>query len=365
MHESHLQRTAHALRAAQSFVAPMLGAAEAAAARLAAGGKLWLSGAPGPMFELFARAGGMMMIRRLHDETVLGESDVILHFHAADKPLRAGGWPVVFTPEETPAGRQVFVWKDRSVSDTLGQIILGWLFTGELIAALTRLSRMPVIYQSIGMYEGLRRMETYREGQVAFHADRTVPAVEPGVLPARFIETVHDMLKRVEKQKRVKLDRAGAWARASLAAGGKLYLYAMGHGVPREAAGTAIGGVFTTGVWNAGFLTHPRPDHVFGPADFVAHVGYQHPPDDLFRRARPAGAKVLYVCLRPDREVAGDDGVIWIDPMWDWADACVPLDGYDVPILPASGIVNAAIAWELHRLTTVPAPTPPDPSAAG
>jgi hypothetical protein len=41
--------------------------------------------------------------------------------------------------------------------------------------------------------------------------------------------------------------------------------------------------------------------------------------------------------------------------MWDWPDACVPLEGYDVPILAASGIVNAAIAWELHRLATLPA----------
>jgi hypothetical protein len=37
--------------------------------------------------------------------------------------------------------------------------------------------------------------------------------------------------------------------------------------------------------------------------------------------------------------------------MWPWADAVVPLEGYDVPILPASGIVNAAVAWDIYRVT--------------
>jgi len=36
--------------------------------------------------------------------------------------------------------------------------------------------------------------------------------------------------------------------------------------------------------------------------------------------------------------------------MWGWSDACVPLEGYDVPLLAASGIVNGAIAWEIYRL---------------
>jgi len=80
------------------------------------------------------------------------------------------------------------------------------------------------------------------------------------------------------------------------------------------------------------------------------HICYQHPTDALLRKARPAGARVVYVSLYADRDFTKDDGVIWIDPMWNWSDACVPLEGYDIPLLPASGIVNGAIAWEIHRL---------------
>ncbi len=62
------------------------------------------------------------------------------------------------------------------------------------------------------------------------------------------------------------------------------------------------------------------------------------------------------------RDYASDPGAIWIDPMWSWADGCVWIEAYDVPALPASGIVNGAIAWEIYRLTAVLLePTPSRP----
>jgi len=58
------------------------------------------------------------------------------------------------------------------------------------------------------------------------------------------------------------------------------------------------------------------------------------------------------------RDYAGDPEVIWVDPMWPWYDACVDLEGYDVPVLASSGIVNGAIAWEIYRLTKEALGTP-------
>ena len=52
-----------------------------------------------------------------------------------------------------------------------------------------------------------------------------------------------------------------------------------------------------------------------------------------------------------DRDFTQDPNVIWIDPMWNWADGCVPIENYEVPILPASGIVNSAIAWDIYEST--------------
>ena len=76
--------------------------------------------------------------------------------------------------------------------------------------------------------------------------------------------------------------------------------------------------------------------------------------DVLLRKACPAGARVAYVSVRPDRDYMGGENVIWIDPMWDWPDACVPIDGYDVPLLAATAMFTGAIAWEIYRLSAQP-----------
>ena len=71
----------------------------------------------------------------------------------------------------------------------------------------------------------------------------------------------------------------------------------------------------------------------------------------MLERGRRAGAKVVYVDVLQHRDYTKDRGVIWIDPMWPWTDACVPIENYDVPALASSGIVNGAIAWEIYRVT--------------
>ena len=62
------------------------------------------------------------------------------------------------------------------------------------------------------------------------------------------------------------------------------------------------------------------------------------------RRARPAGARVVYLGRYADHDFVRDHGVLWINPMWPWADTCVAIEGYDVPLLAASAILNGAIA---------------------
>jgi len=238
---------------------------------------------------------------------------------------------------------------ETGVSPTLAEAACGWVFTGELVAALTRLGRMPVIYETIGAYGGNARIEQYKNGEIAWHEDLQVPKIEPGVLGGRYIDTVCLMLKRVEKEGRKDFDRAGVWSREARAGGKRLTMLSMGHIFPDEISSTEIGKLFSSAVWNAGFR-HSRPEIACDRGDVIVHIGYQHPPDDLLRLAKKCGARAVYVSVRPDRDFTRDKDVIWIDPMWDWPDACVQLEGYDIPILAASGVINGSIAWEIYRL---------------
>ncbi len=327
--------------------------AEAAAKRLAEGGRLFAAGQPSMVSELCGRAGGIMMIRRLGD-TVPEGNDVVLFFpETAQGALEASNEALVVRFGQCPAD-SVSCFPNHAeecgVSPTLANAAPGWLFTGELVAALTRLGKMPVIYETIGGYGGFARIQQYENGRIGFHEEHVVKPVAPGVLGGRYADALTGMLGRVAQEQGGNLEKAAAWAREAQAADKQRYMYSMGHLFPAEVKGTAIGEVFQSAVWNAGFR-NPKPDHSYAPGDVAVLIGYQHPPDVLLRRARPAGAKVAYLAVRGDRDFVADEGVVWIDPMWDWPDACVSLEGYDVPLLAASGIMNGAIAWEIYRLT--------------
>ncbi len=348
--ESCLLRTAEAVELGRADLLAIQTAVETAADRLLAGGKLWASGNPALVSEITGRAGGLMMIRSL-GTSVPAAGDVVLHFP------ESGG-----TSPDGPAFVAAFGGADAKgavipthaevcgISPSLAQAIPAWLFTGELVAALTRRGKMPVIFESIGAYGGYARMTQYKNGEVPFHDDKQVPPVAYGVLGNRFADNVSAMLRRVDREQRAQLERAGAWAREARAAKRQLFMYSMGHLFPDEVGKTALGAIFRSAVWNAGFRG-PKPEDAYHAGDVAILIGYQHPPGDLLRKTRPAGAQVAYTALFADRDFVHDSGVVWIDPMWSWPDACVPLEGYDVPLLPASGIVNAAIAWELYRLT--------------
>jgi hypothetical protein len=240
---------------------------------------------------------------------------------------------------------------ENGISPTLANALPAWIFIGELIAALTRLGKTPVIFESIGAYAGNARIQQYKNGEIAFHDHMRVPPVAAGVIGNRFVDIIGAKLRRIEEEQRANIDKAGAWAREARKQGKQLFMYSMGHIFPDEVAKTKIGKVFRSAVWNAGFRA-PHPEDTYAPGDVAVLIGYQQPADDLLRKARPAGARVVYVAVRADRDFTKDPDVIWIDPMWDWPDACVPLEGYDVPLLAASGILNGAIAWEIYRLAT-------------
>ena len=352
---SSLERMAKTLEIARLDIGTMVPVAEKAARLLGDGGRLHAAGQPSLVSEITGRAGGLMMIKPLA-ATPPAPGDVVLYTPESGvdipetlrdtkamvvlfgAPVAGHDWPA-FPNHAAEAG----------ISPTLANAIPAWLFTGELVGALTRLGKMPVIYETIGAYGGYSRMAKYKSGEIAFHDDLTVPPCAAGVVANRYVDAVAAMLRRIEMEEHAGLDQAGAWARDARRNKKQLFMYSMGHLFPDEVGKTDIGKVFQSAGWNAGFRV-PHPEDRYHDGDLAVHIGYQHPADTLLRAARPAGARVVYVSLFADRDFTKDNGVIWIDPMWAWSDACVTLEGYDIPLLPASGIVNGAIAWETYRL---------------
>lgn len=356
--DSYLLRTALALERCRADIAAMQSPAETAASLLAKGGQLYAAGEPSLVSEVCGRAGGFMMIRHIPEGQPPAAGDVVMYFPekgaAVPGELLSSGACVVACCDGK-AAEPAFTCPSHAaecgLSPTLAAAIPAWLFTGELVAALTRLGKMPVLFESIGLYGGVPRMNKYLQQGVLWHDDRQVPPIPAGKLANEFADRVAAMLRRVERDDRRKLEQAGEWAAAAKQQGKRLIMYSMGHLFPREVENTAIGGLFESAVWNSGFSYSPPPDHAYQAGDVLIHVGYQHPPTLMLERAKAAGARVVYVDILADRDYTRNRDVLWVDPMWPWADACVPIQGYDVPALASSGVVNGAIAWELYRLT--------------
>ena len=356
MPNSILLRSADALESIRATLPAMQAPSEEVARRIIAGGKLYAGGNPSLVSEVSGRAGGLMLVAALGDAPSPG--DAVLYFadaaHPLDPALGANGAYVVAFGQAAPpvTGYAVPPCAEAyGLSPTLGMAMQAWVFTAELVGACTRQNKMPVIFETIGLYGGYPRMQAFQAKGLVFHPECTVPLQRPGLLGNEYITEVAAILRRCERENRAELDRAGQWAAQALRGTRKPWMFSMGHIFPHEVGDTAIAEHFQSAHYNAGFSNEPFPDVSLGKGDLITFIGYQHPPIPLLEHAKTVGARFVYVSVHQHRDFATGPRVVWIDPMWPWADACVTIPGYDIPAFPASGVVDAAIAWEIDRLS--------------
>lgn len=353
---SSLLQTRAALAATGDAIAQVVEAAEATAAALGEGGQFWLGGHPALVSEFSGRAGGLMVLKPLRLEAVKAGDAVFYASGGRDDldeqvALLASGATIIWAGAGTgpDGGLQLPVPGGDTLSPTLSGAAAGWVYLAEVIAALTRHGRMPVLYETIGGYGGYQRIAAFDAKGIYWHETHLVPPVPPATLGPIYIAAVTACLERVDREMGPRLAQIGRQVAEARAGGHRTIMYSMGHLFPHEVEETALATLFESAVWNAGFMAQPVPDDTYAPGDMVIHIGYQHPPYRLLPRVRDGGARAAYVSVLQHRDFPQGDGSIWIDPMWPWADGVVPLPNYDVPACPASGVVNAAIAWEIYR----------------
>jgi hypothetical protein len=345
--ESYIARVERALELARQDLPITSKIADDAASCLIAGGRLWATGQPALISEFTGRAGGFMMIKDGRGKE-MSRNDVIIHFDGDGAGVPPEGAAMAITIGSNGSIKNHA--EETALSQSLANAVAGWVFTGEFIAAVTRRGKMPVIYESIGAYTGNARIQQFKNGEVAYHEDMKILPAPAGLIGGKYVDIITAMLRRVDAEERDKLGQAASLVRQAKDANKALYMYSMGHLFPLEIEQTELGKMFKSAVWNAGFRMSPPPNDTYNAGDLAVHIGYQHPPRELLDRAAKAKAKVVYVSVMPDRNFTNNPDAVWIDPMWDWTDACVPLEGYDVPLCAASGVVNGAIAWEIYRL---------------
>ncbi|MGO8930471.1 MAG: hypothetical protein ACLQU3_26690 [Limisphaerales bacterium] len=344
MADNYLSRLRDTVSGTRSNLATLTQSADHAAKEFLAGGDLWVAGRQADFIsEACGRAGGLMAIVALGQQ-VPSSHDIVLY--AVPGPLEEADLRIVNEWQAkgatvikfcSPAG----LYHDHFPIDTVANVINLWTWTGEFVAACTRLGRMPVLYQSYGLPGGPERGKKYERRR--FHDDLTISPIGPGVLGREYLNQIDRMLAKVNETQMPKIRQAAKWW--GLVPKASATTLVTGHMFPRHMQDPRT-------VPTCEFVAVPAWENkdlfdASRPPPFVLYIGYQFAPQKLVDQAKAMGVKLVYSDVQPCQPPEPVSNILYIDPAWPLTDGCVTVPGYDIPSLPASGVVQAAIYWTI------------------
>jgi hypothetical protein len=340
--ENYLSAMQGTIAQTRSNLATLATSADRAAHEFVSGGNLWVAGRQADFIaEACGRAGGLMAIAPL-GQRVPKNHDVILY--AVPGATDPGDLKIIGQWQEQGATVVTFsspagLYRSHFPMDTVANVVELWTWTGEFVAACTRLGRMPVLYQSYGLPGGPERGKKY-EGK-KFHEDLAIKPIPAEVLGREYLHQIERMLGKIGDSQMPKILRASKWWGQATSA----TTLVTGHMFPTHAQdprSLPLCSFAAVPAWEDKDrldASHPPP--------FVLCLGYQFAPRKLVDQAKAMGVRLVYSDVQPAQPPEPANNILYIDPAWPLADGCVTISGYDIPILPASGVVQAAIYWTI------------------
>jgi len=368
--EDYVDAQLRVVKGLEARVPALTRIADEAAARLLAGGRLYLAGERGMVLELLGRAGGLCAAKPLAPgKTLLGENDVVILSSYAPQDDSAGSaWDAagktqalrvlfvsrrhpVFESPPVAGGRAVAVdipadsrllalpSGGRAVPAAAPAIATAqWTFVAELIGGCRRRGKQLAVYLSIHLDEGRKRYN--RTKGLVFEPGPAPQPVAAGRFAKEFLGHVRTSLEAIRRDEMDRIRKAAARIREAKAAGGKVVRHMHGHLPPQEVGVAGDPGCFTHSprlrpgekaiAWMRGNL---------GKGDVYLFVGYQQNQDTMAAAANALGARTVFLTsLAPSAEQAKSPRHLYVNPHWPLTDACLELPGYDVRACPLSAI---------------------------
>ena len=339
-------------------------AADSIADRMVAGHTLWLGGSyEGFIVEGYYRAGGMMKAAWLKQPSDLKPGDALLlgtvsASNPADAALitaahQRGAFVVRIGPGRPDLGLALpcepIGASNKLPLISVGDTMMLWTLTGEIVGALTRRGKMTPMFESVLVPGGTARNAEH----LKLLWEPTCPAPQrEGSLGRIYLWHLTHYLRDLKATQLPKFEQAGALIREAIAANHKVYLIPFGHLPPYEVALPPDPGVFTKLPSDTNGKALAK---VVQQGDLVVYIGYYELPADLVDAAHAAGAKVVsFVAGTPDRFAGAMGADVNIEACWPFGDAAVEVPGYDVHILPPSGVMTSVAYWMLTATQATP-----------
>ena len=347
--------------------------ADQVAGRLAADGRLLLASVrPDFTSEGFVRSGGLMLAEEWRPQTRLSPDDtVILGWSGASpnqelellRDLRASGALIVgigpdsWAGADSPLGADLFLESSILLSEavtapfggedypliSLQNLVVLWTFTGEIVAALTRIGRMPAMYQSVLVAGARDRNARFADSR--FHQTHQVPAMPPRQVGGDYLDAIGGILRALIEEEAGAIEHVGAACAQVLNDGRVIHAGMISH-FPVHQHGAPGDPLYMR---RLGALDGESPsvaelERELQLGDLFFFLGYYRRPTQAYRAARRAGARIVEVITGDGLDGPPQPDYV-IRPKWPFGDAVTRVLGYDVEILPSSGIVQAAIYW--------------------
>ena len=348
-------------------------AADQVAGRLAADGRLLLASArPDFTSEGFIRSGGLMLAEEWTPETVLSANDaVILGWSGAPSDqelellgeLRASGalivgiGPASWAGADAQLGADLLLESEIPLSEavtapfggesyplvSLQNLVVLWTFTGEIVAALTRIGQMPAMYQSV-LVAGARDRNARFVGS-RFHQTHQVPALLPRQVGGEYLDAIGGILRVLIEEEAGVIDRVGAICAEVLNDGRVIHAGMISH-FPVYQHGAPGDPLYMRRLAR---LDGESPsvaelERELESGDLFFFLGYYRRPTQAYQVAHRAGTRIVEVISGDGSDGPPQPDYV-IRPKWPFGDAVTRVPGYDVEILPSSGIVQTAIYW--------------------
>lgn len=368
--KAYLETLMAGIETAGKATGQIVQAAESVASRLIENGDLYIASVrPDFVSEGYIRSGGLMMLKPFDALRPPAAKDVVVAGWTGtpieqDRMLlrrlqNTGAFTVGIGPDIGNLSAQVNAFINsvpplppeivsRFGHDypliSLQNLILLWTFTGELVAALTRRGQMPALYQSV-LVPGARARNASL-GTHRFHPAHQVEPLPPGLLGNTYLDNLKHCFHILCDQIPAIQQAAQACAQV-LVRGNRIHAFLISHFPIHQAGAPGDPGYMTPLDVHTGETPDLKElDQKLRPGDLFFFLGYYRRPAKAYETARRRGCQIVEIITGTNEAISSDmlpDYII--RPGWPYTDALVPVPGYDIRILPASGIMQTAIFW--------------------
>jgi hypothetical protein len=260
---------------------------------------------------------------------------LVEHAALCDKWIDSGGGA---NDRVVPVAGERRVGKTNHFTNALN----GWVITGEFVGALTRAGKMPPMYKSVVMEGGLEWSAKYKD--VWFHEDFTVPPQPSGAIGGMYLDRIEYLLGRLRLTQIPALQEIAAKIDAELREGRNTITASSGHMVMNYV------GRYDDALWSKNHEVHGLSEaqmkkfETTPESALVLRLGTNGLEENLnavFERLRHR--VMLLTTENPSPDAAFPTPKRGgVDYGGAFPDACVWLEGYPIPILPTTGVMQVA-----------------------